>query len=281
MRSRDAEVLAEPDHRHGEICRGRRRAVGKRRRAPEPGHVDGDHVALRCESLGDRPPDDAGAAEPVDQQQRGSLPGTRVVQAFAARDFMGGSFSRRQTRHPLVTVRTDSAAPGSGRREVAQDETAGCSRRGQGLDGAEAAATQPRLDRRPEPKLLLVFASDALDPRRARRIAGCSGVPLIGCSTAGEISTQGPGDESVVVVGLGGPGFSATTAVGRGASDDLRTAGENAAGCLRGSTASTPTGADHAPRRARRTRRRSSAAPTRSPVPRSRSSAAAPATTCG
>jgi hypothetical protein len=107
--------------------------------------------------------------------------------------------------------------------------------RGEGLDGVAAAreaATEATAG--DDPKLLLVFASDALDPRKVLDgvSAAAPGVPLIGCSTAGEISAQGPGDESVVVVGLGGPGFSAKTAVGKYASENLRSAGADAASCL-------------------------------------------------
>ena len=36
--------------------------------------------------------------------------------------------------------------------------------------------------------------------------------PLIGCSTAGEIAADGPGDAGVVVMALGGPGFAGRTA---------------------------------------------------------------------
>jgi len=55
--------------------------------------------------------------------------------------------------------------------------------------------------------------------------------PLIGCTTAGEIATDGPSDASVVVTALGGSGFSVTTNVARGASADLRQAGATAAAC--------------------------------------------------
>jgi hypothetical protein len=58
------------------------------------------------------------------------------------------------------------------------------------------------------------------------------GVPLIGCSTAGEISTSGPGDAGVVVTALGGAGFSASTACARIAGDDLRGAGAEVAECV-------------------------------------------------
>jgi hypothetical protein len=84
-------------------------------------------------------------------------------------------------------------------------------------------------------KLLIVFASDSLDLRAvASAIHDVAGdVPMIGCSTAGEISTGGPEDESVVAVGFGGPGFDATTAAAGGVSGRLREAGAEAASCIR------------------------------------------------
>ena len=98
-----------------------------------------------------------------------------------------------------------------------------------GLEAARSAITGE------EPKLLLAFASDALDlPETLQGIAAAApGVPLIGCSTAGEIATDGPGDASVVVTAFGGPGFEAATSVARDASDGLREAGAGAAECLR------------------------------------------------
>ncbi len=83
-------------------------------------------------------------------------------------------------------------------------------------------------------KLLIVFCSDTLDLTTvlgdiSRRSGG---VPLIGCSTAGEIATEGPADASVVVAALGGEGFSVATTAAEGASGDLRAAGANAARCL-------------------------------------------------
>jgi hypothetical protein len=57
-------------------------------------------------------------------------------------------------------------------------------------------------------------------------------VPLIGCSTAGEIATEGPGEASVVLTALGGAGFSVATGFAGGASHDLRGAGAAAARCM-------------------------------------------------
>ena len=97
--------------------------------------------------------------------------------------------------------------------------------------GAQAAASAFARD---NPKLALVFASDAYDIRAVLEgIRGRTGdTPLIGCSTAGEIATTGPGNASVVVVALGGPGFSVTTGIGRQASGGLREAGAEAAACV-------------------------------------------------
>ncbi len=83
-------------------------------------------------------------------------------------------------------------------------------------------------------KLLIVFCSESADLAVvvAQISSRSGGVPLIGCSTAGEIATDGPADASVVVAGLGGEGFSVATAVAEGASGDLRAAGAKAAGCL-------------------------------------------------
>jgi hypothetical protein len=84
-----------------------------------------------------------------------------------------------------------------------------------------------------DPKLLVVFVSPSHD--LAGLLAGirevCPDTPLVGCSTSGEIATDGPGDASVVITALGGPGFSVATSVGRHASQDLRRAGASAAAC--------------------------------------------------
>jgi hypothetical protein len=97
--------------------------------------------------------------------------------------------------------------------------------------GAEAVAEALPGD---DAKLLLVFCSDAYDLAELLRGANeaSGGVPLIGCSTAGEIATGGPGDASVVAMAIGGAGFSVATAAGTGASSRLRDAGAEAAACL-------------------------------------------------
>ncbi|HZQ26830.1 MAG TPA: FIST N-terminal domain-containing protein [Acidimicrobiales bacterium] len=83
-------------------------------------------------------------------------------------------------------------------------------------------------------KLLLVFCSDDYDvPVLLDAIrGGAPGVPLIGCSTAGEIGVDGAGDQSVVVLALGGPGFSVATAWADGSDGDLRRAAEEVSACV-------------------------------------------------
>ena len=83
-------------------------------------------------------------------------------------------------------------------------------------------------------KLLIVFCSitenlpDLIGQIRSRS----RGVPLIGCTTAGEIARDGPRDGSIVVSALGGDGFVIGTAAAAGASEDLRGAGARAVRCL-------------------------------------------------
>jgi hypothetical protein len=83
-------------------------------------------------------------------------------------------------------------------------------------------------------KLLIVFCSPAEDlPELIGQVRSRSGgVPLIGCTTAGEITRDGPRDGSIVVTALGGGGFAVGTAAAAGASEDLRGAGARAARCL-------------------------------------------------
>jgi hypothetical protein len=85
-----------------------------------------------------------------------------------------------------------------------------------------------------DPKLLIVFCSHAHDlPQLLRQIRERAGeVPLIGCTTAGEIATAGPSGASVVVTALGGSGFAVRTAVATGVSGNLREAGAHVARSL-------------------------------------------------
>jgi hypothetical protein len=97
--------------------------------------------------------------------------------------------------------------------------------------GDEAALTAI-ADR--DPKLLIVFCSHSYDLQELldsinRR---SHNVPLIGCSTAGEIAASGVRDSSVVVTALGGEGFSVRTTAAINASSDLRRSGAEAAAAL-------------------------------------------------
>ncbi|HET9689713.1 MAG TPA: FIST N-terminal domain-containing protein [Acidimicrobiales bacterium] len=100
--------------------------------------------------------------------------------------------------------------------------------------GFEAACHAVRGRR---PALVVAFANGAHDLEevaRGIRLAVPSGVPLVGCSTAGELAAGGDGRRvagscGLVVVALGGDGFAVRTGVATGASADLRGAGERAA----------------------------------------------------
>ena len=98
-------------------------------------------------------------------------------------------------------------------------------------EAAARAADQALLH--DDAKLVVVFCSSSHDlPVLLRRVRARSGaVPLVGCTTAGEI-VSGNGDASVVVAALGGDGFAIGTAVATDASRDLRSAGARAARCL-------------------------------------------------
>ena len=90
-----------------------------------------------------------------------------------------------------------------------------------------------------EAKLVVVFCSDAYD--LPELVAGVrertADVPLIGCSTAGELAAGGPCERSVVVTVLGGTGFrvstraAATTPSLREAGADVARAVRDVAGC--------------------------------------------------
>lgn len=98
------------------------------------------------------------------------------------------------------------------------------------LAGQQAARDALHGD---DARLLIVFASDRHDLESLlvgiNEVSG--GVPLIGCSTDGEMSPAGPLRSSVVVTALGGEGFSVSTAVATDASARSRDAGGEVAGC--------------------------------------------------
>jgi hypothetical protein len=99
-----------------------------------------------------------------------------------------------------------------------------------GPAGTEAARAALVAD---DARLLIVFCSHRYDLSTllAAIDAESGGAPLIGCSTAGEIATGGPGDAGVVVVALGGPGFSVRTTAAAGVGR-LREAGADVAAAV-------------------------------------------------
>jgi hypothetical protein len=106
----------------------------------------------------------------------------------------------------------------------------------EGTDPEAGARAADRALVQADAKLLIVFCSGSLDLRAVLRQINdrASGVPLIGCSTAGEIAPHGSGDGSVVIAALGGDGFSIGTAAAGLVSGGLRAAGAQAAACLTG-----------------------------------------------
>ncbi|HTN24591.1 MAG TPA: FIST N-terminal domain-containing protein [Solirubrobacteraceae bacterium] len=125
----------------------------------------------------------------------------------------------------------DHAGNGNGNGDAAQARWLGVGRsadpdaRRAGAEAAAGALTGA------DPKLVVVFCSDAYE--LPELLAGIrehtAAVPLIGCSTAGEIADGGPGDHGVVVTVLGGRGFQAATRASFGGALRLRAAGASVA----------------------------------------------------
>jgi hypothetical protein len=90
--------------------------------------------------------------------------------------------------------------------------------------GVEAAAGAMRSG---DARLLVVFCSARHDPEAV--LAGIDqtapGVPLIGCSSGTELTSERPSRGGVVVTAFGGPGFSVRTAAATGAAGQPRQAG--------------------------------------------------------
>ncbi len=97
---------------------------------------------------------------------------------------------------------------------------------------AAAAATADAITGT-DPKVLIVFFAITHDP--AEVLAGvrdtCPDVPLVGCSTHGEIAPGGPTDGTMVVAAIGGPGIEVTASVAEGVSGRQREAGAEIAQC--------------------------------------------------
>jgi hypothetical protein len=126
-----------------------------------------------------------------------------------------------------MTTSMPSSTPG-GRRWVGVGHSTAGEARPAGAAAVRAALTGS------DPKLLVVFCSNDYDLHELLAgIAGeAPGVPLLGCSTAGEIGPAGAATSSVVVTAFGGAGFSARTAAADRASTRLREAGGEVATAL-------------------------------------------------
>lgn len=86
------------------------------------------------------------------------------------------------------------------------------------------------------PSLVMMFVSSEVDvPAVVAEVRGQLGrdVPVVGCTTAGEIATTGPGDRGVAIVALGGDGFAVATEVAQATGGDLRTAGATVAQAMK------------------------------------------------
>jgi hypothetical protein len=84
-------------------------------------------------------------------------------------------------------------------------------------------------------KLVIVLAGIDHDPKALVVGAGTAapGVPMVGCSTHGEIGPGGPTDDTVIAIAIGGPGFSVATARATQMSGRQRAAGAEVAACAR------------------------------------------------
>jgi hypothetical protein len=83
-------------------------------------------------------------------------------------------------------------------------------------------------------RLFIVFAGIGHDPQRVTEgvQSVVPGVPIVGCSTHGEIGPDGPRDGSVMVTALGGTGFSVATAAEPQINGRQREAGAEVAQCV-------------------------------------------------
>ncbi|QEC46324.1 hypothetical protein FSW04_01175 [Baekduia soli] len=136
----------------------------------------------------------------------------------------------RPVRRPM-TVGMERAVPGLARAGLCRWAEVGRSAHPDPTTAAhEAVHAALRAHR--EPGLLLAFVSGAYDPAvLGAALAEVAGpVPLVGCTTAAEFDAAGPASGSVLVLALGGEGFTFSIAGVSGAAP--RDAGARAAACL-------------------------------------------------
>ena len=90
------------------------------------------------------------------------------------------------------------------------------------FEAGQAAASEALSKHRGTPEVLIVFASTRFD--HGQLLAGITSVtgdiPMVGGTTAGEISTSGFSTESVVVMGLSSDRFDFATGIGPNMSQD-------------------------------------------------------------
>ncbi|HZU74196.1 MAG TPA: FIST N-terminal domain-containing protein [Acidimicrobiales bacterium] len=107
---------------------------------------------------------------------------------------------------------------------------AGASTDADSFRAGAAAAAQACGGRRASALIAFVADGHDLDALVAGVSEAAPGVPLVGCTTAGEITSSSAGSTGVVVFALGGDGFATSSGVATSASRDLRAAGAKAAG---------------------------------------------------
>ena len=86
VRALDPELVAAGPDRGGEVGGARLDPVGQRRRRAEARHVEHDHLALGLEQADDRLPDDAAAAEAVQEEERRALGAARAQRHLRLRE---------------------------------------------------------------------------------------------------------------------------------------------------------------------------------------------------
>ncbi|HEV7900184.1 MAG TPA: FIST N-terminal domain-containing protein [Planosporangium sp.] len=109
----------------------------------------------------------------------------------------------------------------------------GVSRAGDEDSRAAAVAAARAAVTGEDVKLLVAFIAVSHDVAEVlaalREVA--PGVPVVGCTTHGEIASGGPTDGTVTVAAIGGPGFAVSTAVAENVSGRQREAGAEVARC--------------------------------------------------
>jgi len=81
------------------------------------------------------------------------------------------------------------------------------------------------------PELIIAFASARFDQKQLLDgiISAAGNIPVIGCSTSGEITTQGPDKESIAVMAIKADNIDFGIGLGKGVKTDSRAAGRKVA----------------------------------------------------